>query len=937
MPSNNRRTDPAWFVGCSQTKSGRAGLVPEPVAEDEEKFLSATGEWKYPTTTTVSTVAQLRTLTPEDLNTKYIRLLGYYAPGDGGGGVLYTDPADTTSADDGGSVFVINGIRVKADLHDIDVKRFGAKGDNVADDTAAVLAALAFQQNSALGGKLYFPEGRYRITSTIANGSHLLNLEGVGSGPTNGSKSATRIVMVTDNIPIIQLSGARNTIRGVILEYANYQTSANTNAKCIELLTYTHESWIEDVVLRRGAYGIYDAPTSLVWNCGLHRIWVTGYSNSGIYLGGPGTTWSMDHIYIQNLEVNPATPSVCNIQSISRSGVTLTITCDVLPPLLVPGMMVLVTNLAPSQYNVAYFVKTVSGNQITVDMVADPGVDPTDAVGTLQMPAQGATGPCLHLGYAWEGSIGALDVEHCITSYDAAIETNGTVTIGSLHLEALYSTQPSFRVIDNEGPALSIGTIHWINSGARAGQTMALVAARGTGGVVSFGAVGARDLWSTSAAVVGGTVGPATVVGWYVIASGRAGVSGLPTDFGTLRHPDGRLLAAQTITGTSGIKTGYDYTQTVNGSGTLGYDAYRFNVIPTAEGSGVGNLAAFRYNGVDRFTMRKDGLFTVLGPNGYSGHIIYMNPNPTAGGIQVYPSGPASSIFSPTGDAAKSTIVLSYGLAADRRLQLTHNSLQVSDNATGLVGQAFNINVGLGGTVTLGNVNSVVNLPAGAVAGTITGSSGTGVGLNFNETINGSGTLAYNAYQFDVTPTAEGSGTGQLAVFKYGAVDRFTLRKDGLVTVLGPSGYAGHIVYLTPVSGGIQVYPVGAGSSVFNASGNSNASIQLAYGSAVDRRMVIGANNISVFDNLTGASAFTLALNSNGGSVVVGSSTIDPSAAFQINSTTKAFLPPRMTKTERNAIGSPANGSVIYQTDNTPGLRTYEAGAWVRYTAIADP
>lgn len=44
-----------------------------------------------------------------------------------------------------------------------------------------------------------------------------------------------------------------------------------------------------------------------------------------------------------------------------------------------------------------------------------------------------------------------------------------------------------------------------------------------------------------------------------------------------------------------------------------------------------------------------------------------------------------------------------------------------------------------------------------------------------------------------------------------------------------------------------------------------------------------------------------------------------------------------MTKAQRNGISSPFGGLTIYQTDSTPGLRVYENGAWMKYTATADP
>jgi hypothetical protein len=46
----------------------------------------------------------------------------------------------------------------------------------------------------------------------------------------------------------------------------------------------------------------------------------------------------------------------------------------------------------------------------------------------------------------------------------------------------------------------------------------------------------------------------------------------------------------------------------------------------------------------------------------------------------------------------------------------------------------------------------------------------------------------------------------------------------------------------------------------------------------------------------------------------------DPSAQLEVRSTTKGFLPPRMTGAEAGAIASPKNGLMVYVTDSTGGL-----------------
>jgi hypothetical protein len=56
--------------------------------------------------------------------------------------------------------------------------------------------------------------------------------------------------------------------------------------------------------------------------------------------------------------------------------------------------------------------------------------------------------------------------------------------------------------------------------------------------------------------------------------------------------------------------------------------------------------------------------------------------------------------------------------------------------------------------------------------------------------------------------------------------------------------------------------------------------------------------------------------------------TINASAQVEVASTTKGFLPPRMTQTQRNAIASPAIGLEIYQTDATEGKYIYKSSGW---------
>jgi hypothetical protein len=55
----------------------------------------------------------------------------------------------------------------------------------------------------------------------------------------------------------------------------------------------------------------------------------------------------------------------------------------------------------------------------------------------------------------------------------------------------------------------------------------------------------------------------------------------------------------------------------------------------------------------------------------------------------------------------------------------------------------------------------------------------------------------------------------------------------------------------------------------------------------------------------------------------------DNSAMLDVKSTSKGFLPPRMTKSNRNAILSPAQGLLIFQTDSIPGYYFYNGTSWL--------
>ena len=86
-----------------------------------------------------------------------------------------------------------------------------------------------------------------------------------------------------------------------------------------------------------------------------------------------------------------------------------------------------------------------------------------------------------------------------------------------------------------------------------------------------------------------------------------------------------------------------------------------------------------------------------------------------------------------------------------------------------------------------------------------------------------------------------------------------------------------------------------------------------------------------------GVSKFRVSRNGDSfafGTLAVGSIVAnDNSVQLQVDSTTRGFLPPRMTTTQKNAIATPAAGLVVY--DTTLGkLCVRTASAWERITSV---
>jgi hypothetical protein len=115
---------------------------------------------------------------------------------------------------------------------------------------------------------------------------------------------------------------------------------------------------------------------------------------------------------------------------------------------------------------------------------------------------------------------------------------------------------------------------------------------------------------------------------------------------------------------------------------------------------------------------------------------------------------------------------------------------------------------------------------------------------------------------------------------------------------------------------------VGAASKlgVIDIAGTTSAIYAKSYNSQ--------STNVIAYKDYNGNQCMTLTMTGTGaGALVVNGTSNNASSVLQADSTTKGFLPPRMTTTQKNAIASPATGLVLYDS-TTNKLCCYNGSTW---------
>jgi len=173
-------------------------------------------------------------------------------------------------------------------------------------------------------------------------------------------------------------------------------------------------------------------------------------------------------------------------------------------------------------------------------------------------------------------------------------------------------------------------------------------------------------------------------------------------------------------------------------------------------------------------------------------------------------------------------------------------------------------------------------------------------------------------------PLAGGTMTGSIQ----GATLNLNNNAGTNTTTIGGGSTSG----ATTIGGGsIAVTPATAGTTVIGNTAGTGA-ITLGSSTAAQTTNIgagAGVSTVNIATGSTTTNANLVQLGSTNSQVAVGAAPAEATAALAVNSTTKGFLPPRMTSAQMNDITSPATGLMVYCIDcTTPGLSYFTGTAW---------
>ncbi|MCP3999951.1 MAG: DUF1566 domain-containing protein, partial [Gammaproteobacteria bacterium] len=200
-----------------------------------------------------------------------------------------------------------------------------------------------------------------------------------------------------------------------------------------------------------------------------------------------------------------------------------------------------------------------------------------------------------------------------------------------------------------------------------------------------------------------------------------------------------------------------------------------------------------------------------------------------------------------------------------------------------------------------------------------------------NNNISGSGNIAIGAYAFDYNVSGSGNTIiGHNADVSYDSLTNATAIGANAVVSQDSSLILGNAAN------------VGIGTSTPDShldvsDGDINSGLRISPRPTgpefIYKAHQAGTKDLKfIFEDTAGVTTEVMRIkgNINTGSVGINTSAPDNSAQLEVNSTSKGFLPPRMTGDERDAIAAPAAGLIVYCTNcgSTGEMQMYNGSAW---------
>lgn len=228
------------------------------------------------------------------------------------------------------------------------------------------------------------------------------------------------------------------------------------------------------------------------------------------------------------------------------------------------------------------------------------------------------------------------------------------------------------------------------------------------------------------------------------------------------------------------------------------------------------------------------------------------------------------------------------------------------------------LNVAAGDGIVV-NANDVAHYNSGGGAGDVLVNNSNGtvlqdISLDFDTFghVTGATTASVNLdnrYYIFRTITADGSGSSNVVADAYNDTLNFT-SSDNSVEIVS--------------NGTTDTIDITVGASVDTNIYNSDGALTGV------RQVDQAGSSLSFIDGDFSVQGTTFNVDNSQSSVGVGVSAPDASAVLEVASTTKGFLFPRMSESQRLAIGTPATGLMVYQTDKAEGVYIYKSFGWVQ-------